>query len=63
VRQLVEAGYDPDTVIEAVTANDLSRLKGSHSGETSVQLQPPMGQSGSSSNGSGNASAVPAPQQ
>jgi hypothetical protein len=37
IRYLVDAGYKPDTVIEAVTANDLSLLE--HSGLFSVQLQ------------------------
>jgi hypothetical protein len=41
VRQLVDAGFDPDAVIDAVKAGDLSRLLGAHSGLYSVQLQPP----------------------
>lgn len=41
IRTLTDAGYDADTVIEAVTTGDLSRLKGKHSGLFSVQLQPP----------------------
>lgn len=36
---LVTAGYDPSSVVDAVTANDLTRLR--HSGLYSVQLQPP----------------------
>lgn len=40
VRQLVDAGYEPDAVIDAVEAGDLSRLTGKHSGLFSVQLQP-----------------------
>lgn len=39
VRTLVEAGYDPKTVVEAVLADDFSRLK--HTGLLSVQLQDP----------------------
>jgi len=39
IRQLVDAGYEPTSVIEAVNAEDWSRLK--HSGLYSVQLQPP----------------------
>jgi hypothetical protein len=39
MRQLVEAGYDPSTVIEAITTGDMSKL--SHTGNVSVQLQPP----------------------
>ena len=42
VRQYVDAGFDPDAVIDAVNAGDLSRLRGSHSGLFSVQLQPPQ---------------------
>lgn len=42
VRQGVEAGFDPDAVVDAVVAMDLGKLKGNHSGLTSVQLQPPM---------------------
>lgn len=37
IRQLTDGGYDPDSIIEAVTANDMSRLV--HSGLPSVQLQ------------------------
>jgi len=38
IRQLVEGGYDPTTVIEAVITGDFSKLR--HSGLYSVQLQP-----------------------
>lgn len=38
IRQLVDSGYTPDSVVAAVTAGDLSLL--SHSGLYSVQLQP-----------------------
>lgn len=41
IRQLVDAGYNPDAVIDAVRANDVGRLTGNHSGLFSVQLQPP----------------------
>lgn len=44
-RQLVEAGYEPQSVVEYLETDDLSKL--SHTGNVSVQLQPP---------GSGNAS-------
>jgi hypothetical protein len=37
--QLINAGFEPDTVIDAVTSGDLSRLV--HSGLVSVQLQAP----------------------
>jgi hypothetical protein len=40
IRQYVDAGYEPDSVVEAVNAGDLKRLR--HSGLYSVQLQPPM---------------------
>jgi phage portal protein BeeE len=39
IRQLVDAGYDADTVVAAVDAEDMTLLK--HSGLFSVQLQPP----------------------
>lgn len=41
IRQLVDAGFDADAVVDAVTTGDLSRLQGTHSGLFSVQLQPP----------------------
>ena len=41
IRTLIEAGYKPDSVIDAVTTGDYSILKGSHTGLTSVQLTPP----------------------
>ena len=40
IRQLVDAGFDPASVVAAVEADDLARL--SHTGLYSVQLQPPM---------------------
>jgi hypothetical protein len=40
IRTLVDAGYDPKTVIAAVQASDWTLL--SHSGLYSVQLQPPL---------------------
>lgn len=40
IRQLVDAGYDPESVITAVEADDFSRLK--HSGLFSIQLQEPI---------------------
>ena len=39
IRQLVDGGYTPESVIEAVIANDFQRLQ--HTGLFSVQLQPP----------------------
>jgi len=38
IRQLVDGGFVPDTVVQAVVANDLTRLK--HTDMFSVQLQP-----------------------
>jgi hypothetical protein len=39
IRQLVDAGFKPESVIDAITAGDLKRLE--HSGLMSVQLLPP----------------------
>ncbi|WP_433415046.1 phage portal protein [Microtetraspora malaysiensis] len=39
IRQLVDAGYKPETVVAAVEAEDMTLLE--HSGLYSVQLQPP----------------------
>lgn len=41
VKALIEAGYEPDAVIQAVAADDLTVLFGQHTGMLSVQLQPP----------------------
>jgi phage portal protein BeeE len=41
IRQLTDAGYDPDAVVTAVTAGDLKSLIGKHTGLYSVQLQRP----------------------
>ena len=41
INSLVAAGYQPDAVIDAVEAGDLSRLEGKHTGMFSVQLHPP----------------------
>jgi len=38
MKQLIDAGYEPDSVTEAVTSNDYTLLK--HTGLFSVQLQP-----------------------
>jgi len=38
-RQLVDGGFDPASVIEAIKTGDLSKL--THTGNVSVQLQPP----------------------
>jgi len=39
IRQLVDAGFTPESVIDAITSGDFHRLK--HSGLMSVQLLPP----------------------
>jgi hypothetical protein len=41
IRQLIEAGYDPDAVIAAVTTGRYESLTGEHTGYLSVQLQLP----------------------
>lgn len=40
IRQLIDAGYEPASVVQAVEAEDMSLLK--HTGLFSVQLQEPM---------------------
>jgi hypothetical protein len=39
MRQLVDGGFDPNSVVEAVMTGDMSKLI--HTGNVSVQLQPP----------------------
>ena len=41
IKSLVDAGYEPDAVVDAVEAGDLSRLIRHHTGLFSVQLRPP----------------------
>jgi hypothetical protein len=41
IRQGTDAGFDPDSVVDAVASLDITRLTGNHSGLLSVQLQPP----------------------
>lgn len=41
IKALTDAGFEPDAVVEAVTAGDLARLRKEHTGLFSVQLQPP----------------------
>jgi phage portal protein BeeE len=41
IKSLVDAGFEPDAVIAAVTSGDLRRLGSKHTGLFSVQLQPP----------------------
>lgn len=38
----VMAGWEPDAIIDAISARDLKLLKGHHTGLFSVQLQPPL---------------------
>lgn len=47
MRQLVEAGFEPKSVVDAVTTGDMSKL--THTGNVSVQLQPPGSQMQSNS--------------
>ncbi|WP_204044267.1 phage portal protein [Acrocarpospora phusangensis] len=42
IRTLVDAGYEPDAVVAAVAADDLTLLAGNHTGLFSIQLQPPV---------------------
>lgn len=44
IKQLVEAGFEPDSAVKAITSDDLTQL--SHTGMTSVQLLPPGTPSG-----------------
>ena len=41
ISSLIQAGFEPDRVVAAVTAGDLRSLTGAHSGLYSVQLQRP----------------------
>ncbi|HEX7097760.1 MAG TPA: phage portal protein, partial [Acidimicrobiia bacterium] len=41
IRQLIDGGFDPDKVVDAVVSGDLKRLMGNHTGLVSVQLLPP----------------------
>jgi hypothetical protein len=41
IRTLIEAGFEPDAVVSAVTAGDLNRLGSAHTGLVPVQLQCP----------------------
>jgi hypothetical protein len=41
MKALSDGGWEADSVVEAVTSGDLSRLKGKHTGLFSVQLNPP----------------------
>jgi phage portal protein BeeE len=41
IRQLIETGYAPDSVVRAVMSEDYGLLLGQHTGRVSVQLQAP----------------------
>lgn len=41
IRTLVDGGFEPDAVVEAIEANEIDRLKGRHTNLLPVQLQPP----------------------
>lgn len=56
---LTDKGYDPGSVVDAITAGDLKRLK--HTGLVSVQLLPPG--TGGSGEGEGATEGVPPPEQ
>ncbi len=47
----IDAGFEPDAVVKALQADDLSMLVGHHTGLSSVQLQPPA--TNGNTNGSG----------
>ena len=57
MRALIDAGYEPTSVVAAVQSGDMGALK--HTGLYSVQLQPPGTEFKQSSNGNGNG-VVPA---
>jgi hypothetical protein len=50
MRQLIDGGFDPDSVVDAIVSGDLKRLSGKHTGLVSVQLLAP----GTTANGSDN---------
>lgn len=57
LKALIDGGFEPDSCVKAIDADDISLLK--HSGLTSVQLLPPGSKNGSS-NGSGTPELMPA---
>jgi phage portal protein BeeE len=58
---LIDCGYEPDAAVEYLQTNDVSRLKGHHTGMVSVQLLPPgattQQRPGATTNGSVNGPA------
>jgi len=53
IKSLIDAGYDPRAVVEAVTSGDLKRLTNKHTGLYSVQLIPPQPGQAPAGNGKG----------
>jgi phage portal protein BeeE len=58
ISKLITAGFEPDSVVKAVTTGDMTELK--HSGLVSVQLLPP-GESGTTAEGGGSLTPPAAP--
>lgn len=61
LRTVTQAGWDADAAVDFLTANDVKRLRGKHSGLFSVQLQEPGAQTSTvepSSNGRVNGNQV-----
>lgn len=52
IKQLIDAGYEPESVVKAINSGDFSQL--SHTGLFSVQLQPPGTQMDKPASGSPN---------
>lgn len=48
LRQLTDAGFEPDAAVQFLLTDDLASLAGQHSGLFSVQLQPPGASGGGS---------------
>ena len=61
IRQLIDGGFDADSVVDAVVSGDLKRLKGKHTGLVSVQLLPPGTTADPSTNGTNGAEPIPEP--
>lgn len=57
IRQLVEAGYEPNAAVAYVETGQVSVLTGQHTGLTSVQLTPPGTDSSGTEDDSGQASS------
>lgn len=61
LRQLIDAGWNPDAAVAYLRSNDLGKLLGQHSGLFSVQLQPPGTQASAAAAGvNGNQPKLPA---